>query len=182
MKSKYLIRSNSFVEMIKSMLALLCIAAVLLAGCRSDGKRDSAGPSKLIEMAGGGNVTINTMKQAEELPDAPEAVFGIVDHVDGNSIFVNQLPPLELIASQGYYDIGPIVEVVVTNNSLVYKALPLTDAPVDGVYQQKVAPGSVDEIESGDLISVWGEQRGDRILTEVLSYNNHSKIVLPGDK
>jgi hypothetical protein len=68
------------------------------------------------------------------------------------------------------------------NNSLVYKDVPLTDPPVDGVYQQKVVSGSVDEIEGGHLISVWGEQRGDRILTEVLCYNNHSEIVLPGDE
>lgn len=181
MKTKYLIRRSSFVEVRKSMIALLCSAAVLLAGCQTGGKADSAGSSKLIEMAGGRNVTVNTMKPAEELPDAPKAVFGIVDHVDGNSIYVNQLPALDLIASQGYYDIGPVVEVVVTNNTLVYKDLPLTDPPVDGVYQQKVVPGSVNEIEGGHLISVWGEQRGDRILTEVLCYNDHSEIVLPGD-
>lgn len=182
MKTKYLFWRSSLVDVRKSMVALLCIAAVLLAGCQTGGKGNSAGSSKLIEMAGGRNVTVNTMKPAEELPGAPEAIFGVVDHVDGNSIYVNQLPALDLIASQGYYELGPTVEVVVTNNSLVYKDVPLTDPPVNGVYQQKVVPGSVDEIEGGHLISVWGDQRGDRILTEVLCYNNHSEIVLPGDE
>lgn len=164
-----------------NIFSLLCIAAMLLAGCQSGGKGNSAGSHKLIEMAGGSSVTLNTLKPAEELPEAPKAAFGIVDHVDGNSIYVNQLPALDLIASQGYYEIGPLVEVVVTNKTSIYKDLPLIDPPVNGVYQQKVASGSVDEIEGGNLLNVWGEQRGDRILAEVLCYNNHSEIVLPSD-
>jgi hypothetical protein len=84
MKPKYFVQRCSLVEVRKGIFALLCIAAVLLAGCQSGGKGDSTGSSKLIEMAGGRNVTVNTMKPAEELPDAPKAVFGVVDHVDGN--------------------------------------------------------------------------------------------------
>ena len=179
--NKYLVQCFLLVDARRSIFTLLCIAAMLLAGCQFGGKEDPAGSSKLIEMDGGRNVTVNTIKPAEELPDAPKVIFGIVDHVDGNSIYVNKLPALDLIASQGYYEIGPAVEVVVTNNTLVYKDVPLTDPPLNGVYQQKVVSGSVDEIEGGHLISVWGDQRGDRILTEVLCYNNHSEIVLPGD-
>lgn len=182
MRQNEFVQGCSYIGVPGRLFSMLCMAAVLLAGCQFGGDKNSAGSTKLIEMASGHNVTVNTMKPAQELPDEPEAIFGVVDHVDGNSIYVSQLPPLDLIASQGYYETGPVIEVVVTNNTLVYKDIPLTDPPVNGVYQQKVVSGSVDEVEGGNLISVWGEQRGDRILTEVLCYNNHSEIVLPDDE
>ncbi len=42
--------------------------------------------------------------------------------------------------------------------------------PSDGKVQQKVAPGSLDELSKNSIISAWGERRGDRVIATILLY------------
>jgi hypothetical protein len=70
------------------------------------------------------------------------------------------------------YD-GPKVEVVVTHATEVYRDITEygTAEAEDGKIRQVVRPGSVDEIGTDNLISVWGEERGSRVFAEVLVYH-----------
>lgn len=132
--------------------------------------------STIIDMAGG--VTITQLEMAEELPKTQPAIWGIVDHVQDNSIYVTQLPPLDQIAAQMSVDFGPTEEVVVTSKTIIYEVQPYSGS-TNGVIHEVVIPGSVDEIGESHLVTVWGEGKGDRIVADVLKYNTHSKIVLP---
>ena len=142
-----------------------------LAGDGSPGES-----STIIDMAGG--VTTTQLEMAEELPKTQPAIWGIVDHVQDNSIYVTQLPPLDQIAAQMSVDFGPTEEVVVTSKTIIYE-VQLYSGSTNGVIHEVVIPGSVDEIGKSHLVTVWGERRGDRIVADVLKYNTHSKIVLP---
>ena len=132
----------------------------------------------MVDTAASGGATIIGINPSEILPGSPSTVFGIVDHCQDNSIFVTPLPSLDQIKITGIAEKGPLVEIVVVNGTMIYKDVTSGEVQ-DGAVQEKVAPGSVDEIGSGNLINVWGEQRGDRIVAEVVKYNNHSQLILP---
>jgi hypothetical protein len=166
----------------KPMLLLVGVSLVVVLGAayvlgryiRGDGSHGES--STIVDMAGG--VTITQLEVAEELPKTQPAIWGMVDRIQDNSVFVTQLPPLEQIAAQKSVDFGPTIEVVVTNKTIIYE-VPPSNTPTNGVVHEKVIPGSVDEIGESHLVSVWGERRGDRIVADVLKYNTHTKIVLP---
>ncbi len=84
--------------------------------------------------------------------------------------------------SSANYD-GPVVEVVVTNQTAVYKDttdmnLGLTSG--EEQIQQTVAPGSLDEIGQDSMVSVWGRKSGDRLIAEVLVYSSPFVMAKPG--
>jgi hypothetical protein len=165
-------RKNKVTRLLPRMIYFLIL--IFLAGCGKEG----GGLKDMIDTAAQGGATINELNPSEVLPESPSTLFGIVDHCQDNSIFVTQLPPLDQIIASGTAEKGPIVEIVVLNDTLIYKDITSGDVE-NGAAQEKVALGSVEEIEEGNLISVWGEQRGDRIMADVVKYNNHSQLVLP---
>lgn len=154
--------------------------ALLLAamGCLTSCSKAVGGLKGMVDSAASGGATIIGINSSEILPATPSTLFGIVDHCQDNSIFITQLPSLDQIKSTGTAEKGPVVEVVVVNHTMIYKDVTSGEVK-DGAVQEKVAPGQVDEIESGNLINVWGEQRGDRIVAEVVKYNTHSQLILP---
>jgi hypothetical protein len=165
-------RKDKVILFLCRMIYFLILA--LLPGC----SKDVGGLKDMVETAGLGGAAVIELNPADVLPDSPSTLFGIVDHCQDNSIFVTQLPPLDQIIDTGKAEKGPIVEIVVLNDTLIYKDV--TSGEVEnGAVQEKVALGSVDEIRVGNLISVWGEQRGDRIVANIVKYNNHSQLVLP---
>jgi hypothetical protein len=165
-------RRDKVTRLLRNMIYLLILS--FLAGCGKEG----GGLKDMIDTAASGGAAVIELNPAEVLPDSPSTLFGIVDHCQDNSIFVTQLPSLDQITATGTAKKGPIVEIVVVNDTLIYKDV--TSGEVEnGAVQEKVALGSVDEIGAGNLISVWGEQRGDRIVADVVKYNTHSQLVLP---
>jgi hypothetical protein len=165
-------RKDKVIRLLNGIMLLLILA--LLAGCGKEG----GGLKDMFDTAAMGGAAVIELNPAEVLPDSPSTLFGIVDHCQDNSIFVIQLPPLDQIITTGTAEKGSIVEILVLNDTLIYKDV--TSGEVEnGAVQEKVALGSVDEIGEGNLISVWGEQRGDRIVADVIKYNNHSQLVLP---
>lgn len=158
-------------------LALILLGGIYAVGHSLGDRQSEEAAPPIIQMVGG--VTTTQLERAEELPLVDPVLWGIVDHREDNNVYVIQLPPLDQIMLQGSVDFGPTIEVVVTNKTTLY-AIPPYDPPVNGaVIVERVEPGSVDEIDTSHLVSVWGEKRGDRIVAEVLSYNTHSKIHLP---
>ena len=171
---------ESKIQWWKATLAVVFFLSMILVGIfgisrmldRSQENR-SAG---IVDAAGG--VTQTDLKHAEELPARPPTLWGMVDHTDGNSVYVIQLPPLDQIIAQKGADLGPTYEVVVTHQTVLYKDV--TSGPaIDGIVYEKVAPGELEEIENGNLVKVWGEKRGDRIVAEIFKYDNHTQLVTP---
>jgi hypothetical protein len=63
---------------------------------------------------------------------------------------------------------------VVTKDTQVYRdatALNPEQPPQGGPVQQKVEPGSLDEVGENSIIMAWGERRGERLVARVLMYS-----------
>ncbi|NIS79586.1 MAG: hypothetical protein GTO14_05120 [Anaerolineales bacterium] len=163
-------------RLLVGLLLVVVVVGACVPGRQLAGGDPAGGSSTIVDMAAG--VVVNQLEEAEGLPLYEPSIQGIVDHVQDNSIFVRQLPPLDQIVEQMTVEFGPMIEVVVTGDTIVYEVLP-SGPPVDGVIHEVVAAGSPKEIGESHLITVWGEKRGDRIVAVVLKYNTHTKIVLP---
>jgi hypothetical protein len=131
------------------------------------------------------------IKPAEELPKTPPDVAGAFVRREDNSLFVGT-GDLQIAYSSGQgsgaaeidtsYN-GPVVEVVVTGETLVYldNSLSSLDEPPEGdVFQQKVTPGSIDEIGENSAITAWGRKVGDRLIAEVVVYSTPVFMSRPG--
>ena len=81
------------------------------------------------------------------------------------------------------YD-GPVVEVVVTGETQVYKEVTnFPGPPAEGetvqVLQQEVAEGTIEEIGENSNVTVWGRKVGDRMIAEILVYSEPPIFVGP---
>jgi len=65
---------------------------------------------------------------------------------------------------------GPTYEVVLTQNTVIYKDTTSIEPGQTGPIQQTVAPGSPDDFNRLTLISVWGKKTGDRFIADVIVY------------
>ncbi len=121
------------------------------------------------------------IERANELPQTEPDVTGLFAERKDNSIFVTigsgaftVQPSKDGTANVQTDGNGQKLEVVVTGETTVYKdvtQMPGPDSlPSDGKVQQKVAPGSLDELSKNSIISAWGERRGDRVIATILLY------------
>jgi hypothetical protein len=170
------VRKRTQKRFFRGALLIFVLGAAYATGRYLTGDDSDGESSTIVDMAGG--VVTTQLEVAEELPNYEPTIWGIIDSVKDNSIYVTQLPPLDQIIAKMSVDFGPTEEVVVTSRTIIYKVPPYNEA-TNGVIHEVVIPGSVDEIGESHLVSVWGERRGDRIVADVLKYNAHSKIVLP---
>lgn len=142
----------------------------------------SGGSSGMRISTNGGPAVTLDIEPAEELPKTPADVRGLFDHRQDNSLFVGT-GPISIMAerdqagnvsSSSDHD-GPVVEVVVTSQTEVYRDV--TQRQFDGpppageTIQQVLEPGSLDEIGEGSLITAWGKKTGDRIIADVFVYS-----------
>ncbi len=142
----------------------------------------SGGPSIVTS---GGKTSIRfgpgDIQPARELPQTPPDVKGVFDHRQDNSIFVgtgqvqvsvSKDPSGNLQTSSSHS--GPVVEVVVTTQTVIYHDTTMEQfngpPPSGQKIQQVVEPGSLAEIGTSSLITVWGRQTGDRYIADVLVY------------
>jgi flagellar basal body-associated protein FliL len=188
---------------------ILGVVLVLIVGAAAflGGRYLQKGPSAL----GGGNggmflssnrpggsasryISKNDIVPAPELPQAAADAIGIFVRRQNNSFFIGtgkvtlQVKKLADNANTtpqtaSSYD-GPVVEVVVTNSTKVYRDDTLTnlkDLPSNGSkIQQKVVSGSLDEIGQNSFINAWGKKTGDRLIADVFLYNNPVIMAAPG--
>jgi hypothetical protein len=118
--------------------------------------------------------------RAEELPKMPREVEGIFVGRQDNIILVETDQSGGGGVSDGPVGLGggPQIEVVVTNETIIYHDTtqppahrPSGDDP--RVLQQTVEEGMLDDLNiSQSLVMVWGRKSGDRIIAEVLVYSN----------
>jgi hypothetical protein len=118
-------------------------------------------------------------ERATELPATAADVIGIFDRVADNGVYVgthvtkferrrecDTCPVQHNIA----YD-GPMVEVLTTHHTIVYRDVTNMDGPViDGKIQEQVALGDFNEIGPNALVEAWGERQGDRLVARVMVY------------
>jgi hypothetical protein len=172
------------------ILALVLGGAAFVAGKYINNNRESTSSDSgmmVMEQGGAGGVGQFTRKielePAEELPDrAPEA-RGIFVRREDNSLFIGtgniMIGVKAEKGSEASADIsteydGPVVEVVVTNETVVYKDETNFGSPGsedEGPIQQVVTSGSIDEVDQNTSFSVWGRKVGDRLIAEVLVYS-----------
>ena len=183
------------------MLVLLLAGAAFVGGRLLDKEQPAgiAGGPIAVGEGGGAPVSIEVqMEGAEELPDAPPDVVGTFARREDNSIFVNEasggiavsVNESEADAAGGGIVVsesgpdtagGRQIEIVVTGDTIVYKDVTnLEGPPSSRTIQQKVAPGSIDEIGENSVVLAWGERRGDRLVTRVLVYSEPVMITAPG--
>lgn len=128
------------------------------------------------------------MEMAAGLPEAAPDVSGIFQEREDNSILIGTGDMVSAVAENedGTVDFqlshtGPVVEVVVTGKTEVYRDVTEMDfSSASGTIQQKVEPGSIDEIGADSMVMVWGQQTGDRVVAQVLLYSMPQVMVMPG--
>jgi hypothetical protein len=169
-------------------LVLLLVSAAFVGGRLLSGQGlplpASLSGERMITLGQGGKYTSTRLdiEPAKELPASPADVKGIFQRRADSSLFVGtgQVSVLAqksqggAISMTSHYD-GPLVEVVLTHDTTIYRDVTMKQfdgPPPDGQkLQQVLEPGSVDEIGESSMITVWGDRRGDRITASVLTYS-----------
>jgi hypothetical protein len=157
------------------------VAARLLNG---QGLPLGGGPNFSLGKDGGNGVRINVddIQPAKELPQTPADVRGLFDRRQDNSIFIGtgkvtigvRRDPSGNVETESDHD-GPVVEIVVTSQTKLYKDVTMRQfdgPPPDGQkIQQVLEPGSSSEIGEASIITVWGKKTGDRFIAEIVVYS-----------
>lgn len=105
------------------------------------------------------------------LPDQPPTTSGRFHHREDNSLFISQFPMTGGIVYLDSVDEWPIVEIVVTKDTRVYKDVTdLSGSFGGGEVQQEVSQGSIEEIGENGMLIAWGELRGERLIADVIQY------------
>ena len=128
-----------------------------------------------------------SIARAEELPETSPEVEGLFVERKDNIIIVEDDKPVGDTVSGSPVGIGggPQVEVVVTTESIIYRdtTQPPAHRPTGNdprVLQQTVEEGTLDDLNiSQSLVMVWGRKSGDRIIADVLVYNNPTYLQEP---
>jgi hypothetical protein len=183
MKRKILILSGILV------LVLLLGGAAYIGGRLLNGQGLPAAWSGLPFLGGGGNgqpveISGDDIQPAEELPQTLPDERGAFESRQGKSIFIGTgmgIIGVEVNKDTGEVNTGsshagPTIEVVVTTQTTIYKDVTMRQfngQPPEGQkIQQVVEPGSLDEIGQSSMVWVWGRKSGNRIIAEVLLYEN----------
>jgi hypothetical protein len=174
--------------LIMGVLILLVGATAFVAGRMLNGK---VNPLGFFGLRGNGDmmsVSINIVP-AEELPKTPPEVMGLfVERKDktivvqsvslkagGGGVVVEKGGGEAVAGSPADLNSGPKVEIVITNETTIYRETTKISGPPSGqneTIQQTVEESTLDELNSQSMVQVWGRKSGDRIIAEVLFYSN----------
>ena len=179
------------------LVGLLAAAAFIGGRYLQRGAQASGGQDGIMFSNGpGGQIRYfskNDILPAEELPKTSPDTRGIFVRRQDNSIFIGtgkvQLQiskkaedPNSTPVTASSYD-GPMVEVVTTAKTQIYRdetLQNLTDLlSSETQIQQKVVPGSLDEVGQTSMVTAWGKKVGDRLVAEVLVYSNPTIMNAP---
>jgi len=181
------------------VLGVSVVAAAAFLGGRLLNR--SAGPLGMIPLGNGGEGMVSSavsieFEPAPELPTTqPDVVGTFVERQDntiivqgfsmdagGGGVVVSSGGEGSVSSSHASTEDGPRVEVVVTNETLIYADVtPFDFEPGDGtqVVQQVVEPGSLDNLGSQTMVTVWGRKVGDRVIADVIAYSSPVMISNP---
>jgi len=180
---------NKKLYIILAVVIVIVAASAFVGGRLLNGQIGSLG--FLPFGNGGGMVSIAVnMTPAPELPTTqPDATGTFVERKD--NIVTVETVSMEMGGGGGVVvavgagesgnnvggEAGPKVEVVVTNQTKIYRdATEMGEPPTSGnqtiTVQQVVEPGTLDDMKSQTMLMVWGRKNGDRIIADVISYSN----------
>ena len=170
------------------VLVLVLAAAAFLGGRYLQNGLTAIGGVTFLSSNGPGSRAVqqifskNDIIPAPELPQTAADATGVFLRRQNNSFFIGTGNVTLQVKGNGpngkpqvgsSYD-GPVVEVVTTPNTKIYKDVTdLNSVPSNTKVQQKVVPGSLDEISLTSMINAWGKKTGDRLVADVLLYNNN---------
>ncbi len=171
------------------VLLLLLAGAAFIGGRLLNGQGllggAPGGPGSIFGGGPGGKqfrINLGDIQPAKELPQTPADVRGLFDHKQDNSIFVGtgkvmmsvKKDPSGNVQTSSSHD-GPVVEVLVTNETKIYKDVTMKQfngpPPSGQKIQQVVEPGSLEEVGQNSMITAWGRKTGDRFIADVLVYS-----------
>ena len=159
------------------LVALLIILGLLAAGAYTAARVLGSGAEQGGGLRGFGPSMV-TMDRAPELPAGEPDLVGIFVRRQDNSLYlgtgnikfhtIRENDGAQPTFEAGYD--GPVIEVVVTHDTVIYQDVTDRDAPVkeNGKIQQVVAAATLDSIAGDRLVQVWGERQGDRVLARLL--------------
>jgi hypothetical protein len=171
-----------------TVLILLLAGAAFVAARLLNGQGlppiSSGGPFFSLGQGGENSVRINVddIQPAKELPQTPADVRGLFDRRQDNSIFIGtgkvtigvSRDPSGHVETTSDHD-GPVVEIVVTSQTKVYKDVTMRQfdgpPPAGQKIQQVLEPGASGEIGKASMITVWGKKTGDRFIAEIVVYS-----------
>lgn len=184
---------NKKLFVILGVLVLLVGGAAFLAGRMLN---QNIGPVGAGGPPGSNNNAFSIqLVPAEELPETTPDVTGSFVERKDNTIVVTAAP-LEaggggvVVDSQNSeggdeesltskeMPSGPRVEVVVTNETIIYRDT--TDFSEGGTIQETVEEGRLDDLNTDSMIRVWGRKSGDRIIADILFYSSPVVVKSPG--
>lgn len=182
---------NKRMILVMGILILVVGAAAFVGGRMLNSNVGSLG---LFGVGGKGDVmsfAINVIP-AEELPKTPPQAMGLfVERKDktlviqtvsldagGKGVVVAKGGGEAVTGSPVDTDSGPKVEIVVTNETTVYRETTNIGEPSSmepgetQSVQQTVEESTLNELNSQSMVTVWGRKSGDRIIADVLFYSN----------
>jgi len=167
-----------------AILAVIILAgAAFLAGSLMNNKNISAGNGPVAQSNGSGGRVVQSLNESQITP-APELP---IIQADVRGVFLSRTNDSFTIGTGGVgltiqgngsgqistpqvsYD-GPTYEVVITKDTVLYKDTTQLDPGNNGPIQQTVAPGTLDDLNSTIMVSVWGKKTGDRYIADVIVY------------
>jgi hypothetical protein len=166
------------------VLVLVLAGAAFLAGrlIRGGSQHGVTLGGPRVSFSDGGGVSIEAgFERAKELPDESADVMGFFARREDNSIFVNETTgegfriSIDEDGSTSTNASDKETEVVVTNETVVYvdvTAESLSEFSGGDTVQQKLKPGTVEEIGEYSIVMAWGDKRGDRVIARLLVYTN----------
>jgi hypothetical protein len=190
---------NKKLIFIMGVLVLVVGAAAFLGGRMLN---SNVSPLGFFGLGGKGDVmsfAINVVP-AEELPKTPPEVMGLfVERKDktlviqslslkggGGGVVVEKSKGEAVAGTRLDAESGPQVEVVVTNETIIYRETTHLDGPPSvksgetQTIQQTVEESTLDELTSESMVTVWGRKSGDRVIADVLFYSNPVMFKRPG--
>jgi hypothetical protein len=174
------------------ILVLVVGAAAFMGGRMLNG---NIGPLGVFGLGGKGDVISFAIHviPAQELPKTPPEVTGLFVERKDKTIVVASI---SLESGKGGVavgpgsrvdvDSGPKVEVVVTNETTIYRETTDLGGPPDlksgetESVQQTVEESTLDQLNSQSMVTVWGRKSGDRIIADVLFYSDPVMFKRPG--
>lgn len=118
------------------------------------------------------------LERASELPTRKPDIAGVFARREENRISVTDTSGgvIFLLSEDGSVSTvadGPVVQVVVTDDTVLYVDATLEGfdgLPPGGLLQQELAPGSLEEMGQASTIEAWGERQGEVVVAKVLLY------------
>jgi hypothetical protein len=117
---------------------------------------------------------------APELPAVPPDVAGAFMERTDNAVLIETrtFEASGLVAASNMEDRserGPIVEVVITGETMIYQETTQPEEPLSAENQaiyQTVQRSTLEDLDAHSMLMVWGRRSGDRVIADVLMYSD----------